>query len=99
MTLTNISNNLERKTQLKGYNSFVADEPCEEYQIDLLCFSDLKDPIYTNAMLCVDIFSKFVSMVHLKHKKIPDCLEGTKECFKRMGNNKHKYLTLMTKGL
>lgn len=79
------SNNLERKTQLKGYNSFVADEPYEEYQIDLLFFSDLKDPIYTNAMLCVDIFSKFVSMVPLKNKKIPDCLEGTKECFKRMG--------------
>ena len=26
-------------------------------------------------------------MVPLKHKKIPDCLEGVKECFKRMGKN------------
>ena len=27
--------NVERKTQLKGYNSFVADHRFEEYQIDL----------------------------------------------------------------
>ena len=27
--------NIERKTQLKGYNSFIASEPKEEYQMDL----------------------------------------------------------------
>ena len=56
MISTNINNNIERETQLKGYNSYIADEPYEEYQIDLLFFSDLKDPDYTNAMLCVDVF-------------------------------------------
>ena len=28
--------NIERKTQLKGYNSFIASEPKEEYQMDLV---------------------------------------------------------------
>ena len=62
------NSNTARKTQLKGSNSYIADEPYEEYQIDLLCFSDLKDPDYTNAMLCVDVFSKFIAMVPLKQK-------------------------------
>jgi hypothetical protein len=28
--------NVERKTHLKGYNSFVASEPRDEYQIDIM---------------------------------------------------------------
>ena len=80
------SENIATKKRLKGFNSFVADESYEEYQLDLLFFYDLKDPEYKNAMLCIDIFSKFASMVPLKTKQIPDCLEGVKECFKRMGN-------------
>ena len=30
---------IERTTQLKGYSSFVANKPCEEYQVDL-CFHE-----------------------------------------------------------
>ena len=31
-----IENNTEKKTNLKGYNSFIANEPKQEYQVD--CF-------------------------------------------------------------
>ena len=30
-----IENNTERKKQLSGYNSFIANEPKQEYQVDL----------------------------------------------------------------
>ena len=33
--------NVERKTNLKGYNSFVANEPFEEFQMDPCFFDDL----------------------------------------------------------
>ena len=38
--------NINRKTDLAGYNSFIKKEPKEEYQMDLLFFFDLKDPVY-----------------------------------------------------
>ena len=34
--------NVERKTNLKGYNSFVANEPFEEFQVDPCFLGDLK---------------------------------------------------------
>ena len=52
--------NIERKTNLKGYNSFVVDKPFEEFQMDLAFFSDLNreedDKTYVGILLMVDIF-------------------------------------------
>ncbi len=46
---------IERKTQLKGYNSFVASEPKQEYQMDLCFMNYLKDPEFNIGMLMVDV--------------------------------------------
>ena len=60
---TNIS---RTKTQLNGYNSFIASEPKEEYQMDLFFMNDLKDPEFNIGLLMVDIVSKFVSIIPMK---------------------------------
>ena len=44
-------NNIERKTQLRGFNSYVASKPFEEFQIDLMFFNDLKDPEYEGGVI------------------------------------------------
>ena len=36
--------NIERKTQLKGYNSFIASEPKQEYQMDLFFYELFERP-------------------------------------------------------
>ena len=41
--------NIERKTQLKGYNSFVAHKPFEEFQIDLFFITE---PSQNTLLLC-----------------------------------------------
>jgi hypothetical protein len=61
--------NVERQTQLKGQNSFVASYPRQEYQMDLFFLSDLKDQVYPLGLLMVDIFSKYISIIPLKTKK------------------------------
>ena len=38
--------NLEKKTQLKGYNSFTADHAKQEYQMDLVFFDMQDETIY-----------------------------------------------------
>lgn len=40
------SKNVERKTNLGGTNSFIARKAYEEFQIDLMFFSDLRDREY-----------------------------------------------------
>jgi len=70
---------IHRKTNLRGMNSSVAHEPYEEFQIDLLFFSDLKDPEYIGGLLLVDIFSKYTSVIPIKSKQIPDVLDAVKK--------------------
>ena len=48
--------NISRKTQLKGYNSFIASEPKEEYQMDLFFKNYLKDHEFDIGLRTVDFF-------------------------------------------
>lgn len=81
--------NIERKTNLKGYNSFVVDKPFEEFQMDLAFFFDLNreedDKTYVGILLMVDIFTKYTTAVTIRTKQIPDILEAIKDDIKKMG--------------
>ena len=77
--------NVERKTNLKGYNSFIASEPRQEYQMDLMFFTDLKDPDYGLALLIVDIFTKYCVIIPLKTKQIPDVAVAIEKGIVKMG--------------
>ena len=72
-----------QKAKPRGMNSFIADKPHEEYQMDLLFFSDEPVAVKT-ALLMVDIFSKYTQIYPIKTKNIPDVLIGVKECLKKM---------------
>ena len=62
---------VEQKKQLRGYNSFVAQRPKQEYQMDLLFISkkDFPNEEYIGGLLIIDIFTKFISIVPIKTKK------------------------------
>ena len=81
--------NTERKTNLRGFNSFVVDKPFEEFQMDLAFFYDLNketnDKTYLGILLMVDIFTKYTATMLIKTNTIPDVLEAIKECLKKMG--------------
>ena len=92
-----------QKTKPRGSNSFIAQEPYQEYQCDLFFFPKPRSSEIqrtratwrgeqrlwsktTNALLIVDIFTKFTQVVPLKSKQIPDVLAGLQECLKLMGS-------------
>ncbi len=79
------NNNIPRKTDLAGYNSFITSEPKEEYQMDLMFFFDLKDPEFYGALLMVDSFSKFCVVIPKRNNKAPTLLEAMKEAISKMG--------------
>ena len=80
--------NTERKTNLRGFNSFIVNKPFVEFQMDLAFFFDLNketnDKTYLGIMLMIDIFTKYVAVVLIKTNTIPDVLEAVKECLKKM---------------
>ena len=69
-----------KKTQLKGYNSFVAHKPFEEFQIDLFFMPD-NNQKYNVAMVMVDIFTKYTEAIPLKDKTEGSLLFGLMEGF------------------
>ena len=90
--------NIERKTQLKGYNSSIANEPKQEYQMDLFFMKYLKDPEFNIGLLMVDIFTKFVSIIPIKTREANTLLEAMKESIIKMGGGNLRHYTQMTKG-
>ena len=53
-------NNIEKKGKMRGWNSFIAHAPFEEFQIDLFFFTE-EALEYRIGLLIVDIFSKYIS--------------------------------------
>ena len=84
---------VEQKKQLRGYNSFVAQRPKQEYQMDLFFISkkDFPNEEYIGGLLIVDIFTKFINIVPIKTKKIPEILEAIKTIINKMGKPESMY--------
>ena len=80
------SQDFGQKAKMRGMNSFIADAPREEYQMDLFFFADQPvAPQLKNALLMVDIFSKYTQVVPCRSKQVPDVLNAIKECLDKMG--------------
>ena len=77
--------NVERKTNLKGFNSFIAEKPFEEFQIDLFFTPDLKADDCIGGLLFINIFAKYVVVVPIERKTPNELLDALKEGFSKMG--------------
>ena len=72
---------LGQKRQIRGTNSFIAKEPLEEFQMDLMFFTDVdKNSV---ALLMVDIFTKFTHIVEIQSKQPADVLVGIENASKK----------------
>lgn len=78
------SKNVERKKNLKGFNSFIAEKPFQEFQIDLFFLPDLKEDAI-GGLLFIDIFTKFVVVIPIYGKQPNEILEALKTGFEKMG--------------
>ena len=89
ITLQNVrdwfAKNVERKKQLKGYNSFINDGAYEEFQVDLAFFK-VKEELDIGLVM-IDIFSKYATVIPIRSKETPDVLAGMMEGFQKMGGN------------
>ena len=87
--------NHEKLTNLRGYNSYVAKKPREEYQLDLMFFENLKErdagtrrkkpDLYNAALLMIDVFSRYVAVVPMFGKTETQVKAAIKKGIKEMG--------------
>ena len=61
-----IDKHVEQKKQLRGMNSFIAQRPKQEYQMDLFFISkkDFPNESYIGGLLMIDIFTKFINSIN-----------------------------------
>jgi hypothetical protein len=98
ITLSYVKNWFERnveRTSLegKGKNSFVAPHPKYEYQVDLFEITDnqFADQAYKYGLSCIDIFTKFATVIPMKTKSQTEILESFKKVLEQMGKPKILY--------
>ena len=84
--------NIEPTKNLKGYNSFVAEKPYEEFQMDL-AFFDMKDPTYIGALVMIDIFTKYATALPFKTKLPEEVLNCIKGGIQKMGGQPETFYT------
>ena len=79
--------NVERKKQLSGYNSFIAPDINFEYQLDLFFIStnDLDNQKYRIGLLLIDVFSRKAAVVPIASKQPADITAGIMEALNKMG--------------
>ena len=82
-----------RRTNLRGYNSFIADHYKQEYQMDLFFINENTEQKFTIGLLLIDIFSKFMIVVPLFSKQPQDLLDGLEEGLKDMGGKPESIYT------
>jgi hypothetical protein len=77
----------EQKKQLKGYNSYIANAAKEEYQIDLFFINrhDFPNEKFVGGILAIDIFTRFVTVIPIKTKTIPEISDAIKTIINKMG--------------
>ena len=78
--------NVEQKTKYSGQNSYVAQKPYEEYQVDLFFINDLENQKVKVGMLMIDIFTKYMVVIPINSKSEGDVASGLLEGFQKMGH-------------
>ena len=76
--------NIEKTGKYRGTNSYIAPHVYFQYQIDIAFFNDLNDPEFNQALVMIDIFSKFAVMKPIKNKQGPEVFEAFKDLIKQM---------------
>ena len=77
--------NTNRQIVLRGQNSFVANKPYDEWEVDLWFMNDKEDDEYKIAIAGVDVFSKLGCCFALSNKTPEQFVEALKRMFDKMG--------------
>ena len=76
--------NVERKKQLRGFNSYISKGPRDEYEVDLFDVNYLGQKEFPFGLLAIDNFTKRMWVIPLKGKSKEELTRGTQEVINNM---------------
>ena len=98
ITIANVKDFLERQKSrqfkaYRGFNSYIADNPLEELQLDLADFTEASavNDGFRFCMVAIDIFTKVATAIPIKTKQKHDCVDALKIVLKDIGIPKIVY--------
>ena len=79
--------NVQRKKQLSGYNSFIAPHVLYEFQLDLFFISknDLQTQKFSIGLVLIDVFSRKAAVMPIMSKQPADITAGIMEGLNKLG--------------
>ena len=75
----------------RGYNSWIADHPRQEYQSDLFCFGSEEEEFKTG-LIVIDAFTKEITAFLLENKTPDVILPALEQAFKNLGGTPDFFL-------
>ena len=89
--------NVERKKQLRGFNSYISKGPRDEYEVDLFDMRYLEDMShgFPYGFLAIDNFTKYMWIIPIENKETPELIRAMGEIVKAMGNLR-KFIVIMS---
>ena len=92
ITIANVKDFLERQKSrqfkaYRGFNSYIADAPLEELQLDLADFTEAGavNDGFRFCMVGIDIFTKIATAIPIQTKQKHDCVDALKIVLKDIG--------------
>ena len=83
--------NVERKKQLRGFNSYISKGPRDEYEVDLFDVNYLGQREFPFGLLAIDNFTKVMWVVPLKGKTTEELIRGTQAIIDNIRKPKRIY--------
>ena len=70
---------IERKKNLRGFNSYISKGPLDEFEVDLFDVNYLGQKEYPHGLLSIDNFTKVMWVIPIPSKSGVDILAGMKQ--------------------
>ena len=85
--------NIDRKKQLRGFNSYISKGPLDEFEVDLFDVRYLKEMAhgYPYGFLAIDNFTKYMWIIPIENKFTPELIRAMGAIVKAMGKPKKIY--------
>ena len=82
---------VERKKNLRGFNSYISLGPRDEFEVDLFDVNYLGQDEFRYGFLSIDNFTKVMWVIPIKDKSKEELIRATEAIIKNMGKPKKIY--------
>ena len=89
---------VQRKKNLRGFNSYVSLGPRDEFEVDLFDVNYLGQDEFRYGFLAIDNFTKVMWVIPIKNKSKEELIRATEAIIKDMGETPKRFIATLRGG-